>query len=647
MKKLAWLLAGVAAVGADADSGPRGVDAVLDLLRAQQFPDPATCSTRRLLLLQFSATTFEGIGSIVKTIVHGLAEAAHSNRTLVWGLDLPYMFEHSRQVWQVNGTSALSSASRAFDDCDWRGGGGAYGCFFERLSSCNIGEHATFAELQALEVTGHDDRSRLRLAEARRGVSAYIVPDGLAPRLREDHPRHQWAAGLAAFAFRLRERWAQVFHARAQSLGIRSPSLAMHIRHGDVHALANVYGNRRVYPFSDYFAAARRLAAETGLVPAVVFVASDSSTLDDEVAKERDQPLWQTQVVADASNVPVSSANSTQAATDAGGSVVQAVGTANHSRPAIAFVPPADRYTTPHGSHTVASDGGCIRDACALHWHDIEAYAKKNREGPRTPRWDRIMRVLRESIEDLFLLSQCDNIVTTASSHFSVLAAMLIWARTGAADPSPVFLDSALVDSGEIQTAFLHGSLNRTSSVPPHRAHERWASHQRRFMEGMNVVPQGADAAAFAAMPLGRFANVDGLPWMPDAVFRAEARRWVGNYTEPMRVWPGECPLPREAGQRDLDYISELINLGTDHDDLHPNQAVLCWSRAAQVLRAMRKRGKRVLKAASGNPLTIAELLDVAVGNIDAHAKDKTFPYSMGSDAIKRFAKLNFGVDLG
>ena len=30
----------------------------------------------------------------------GLAEAAHSNRTLVWGLDLPYTFEITRSIWQ-------------------------------------------------------------------------------------------------------------------------------------------------------------------------------------------------------------------------------------------------------------------------------------------------------------------------------------------------------------------------------------------------------------------------------------------------------------------------------------------------------------------------------------------------------------------
>ena len=35
-----------------------------------------------------------------QVLLMGLAEAAHSNRTLVWGLDLPYTFEITRSIWQ-------------------------------------------------------------------------------------------------------------------------------------------------------------------------------------------------------------------------------------------------------------------------------------------------------------------------------------------------------------------------------------------------------------------------------------------------------------------------------------------------------------------------------------------------------------------
>ena len=47
-----------------------------------RLPSPLyTCATPQVLLM-------------------GLAEAAHSNRTLVWGLDLPFTFEITRSIWQ-------------------------------------------------------------------------------------------------------------------------------------------------------------------------------------------------------------------------------------------------------------------------------------------------------------------------------------------------------------------------------------------------------------------------------------------------------------------------------------------------------------------------------------------------------------------
>ena len=73
-------------------------------LHQQQHPPKESCKSRRLLVTQFSPKSFEGIGSIVKSLVHGLAVAAHANRTLIWGLDLPYVFEHSRQAWYGNDT---------------------------------------------------------------------------------------------------------------------------------------------------------------------------------------------------------------------------------------------------------------------------------------------------------------------------------------------------------------------------------------------------------------------------------------------------------------------------------------------------------------------------------------------------------------
>ena len=107
---------------------------IRELIRAihkQQYPPKKSCKSKRLLVTQFSAKSFEGIGSILKIIMMGMAEAAYSNRTLIWGLDLPFMFEHTRDVWHAGGDEDMMDNIRLKDydiDCsDWIGhGGGPY-----------------------------------------------------------------------------------------------------------------------------------------------------------------------------------------------------------------------------------------------------------------------------------------------------------------------------------------------------------------------------------------------------------------------------------------------------------------------------------------------------------------------------------------
>jgi hypothetical protein len=57
------------------------------------------CANRRLLVLNMKSNTFEGSGSLVKQFMIALAQALHSNRTLVWGLGLPHLYAHSRYLW--------------------------------------------------------------------------------------------------------------------------------------------------------------------------------------------------------------------------------------------------------------------------------------------------------------------------------------------------------------------------------------------------------------------------------------------------------------------------------------------------------------------------------------------------------------------
>jgi hypothetical protein len=145
---------------------------IMDALHAQQHPIKESCATRRLLVMQVPVRRFEGLGSFLKGIILGLAEAAYENRTLIWGLDQSLIVEMSRDAW-INETG---SAKRDFNlTCDWKMGGGSYGCLFMPLSSCSLTD-LTWKELRELGYFGHNDTSRVRLVEARRGGPAAYMP---------------------------------------------------------------------------------------------------------------------------------------------------------------------------------------------------------------------------------------------------------------------------------------------------------------------------------------------------------------------------------------------------------------------------------------------------------------------------------------
>ena len=57
----------------------------------------------------------------------------------------------------------------------------------------------------------------------------------------------------------------------------------IHVRHGDAKSMSDVYGNRRWFPFSDYFDAAAALAAQTASPPTAIYVTSDSLETQEEV----------------------------------------------------------------------------------------------------------------------------------------------------------------------------------------------------------------------------------------------------------------------------------------------------------------------------------------------------------------------------
>ncbi len=76
-----------------ANTGVQEIAHVMARLHAQQFPNTVSpylsraeaCSHARLLVMRFVPESFEGIFSILKYLIHGLAQAAWSNRTFIWG----------------------------------------------------------------------------------------------------------------------------------------------------------------------------------------------------------------------------------------------------------------------------------------------------------------------------------------------------------------------------------------------------------------------------------------------------------------------------------------------------------------------------------------------------------------------------------
>ena len=130
---------------------------------------------------------------------------------------------------------------------------------------------------------------------------------------------------------------------------------------------------------------------------------------------------------------------------------------------------PSERFRADHGAHIIAADGGCkpvmVPDpnggpateklGCAIPYNHILDY----RDDPvlsKTPPPRRMMMVLLDAVEDLYFLSFTDVYVSQMSSHFSTVAALLIWARSGAADISNVlYLDSQLGVSGDNECAYL------------------------------------------------------------------------------------------------------------------------------------------------------------------------------------------------
>lgn len=321
-------------------------------------------------------------------------QAAWSNRTLIWGADLTPLFDLSRPAWEASRGANRTVVHGVPLSCDASRGGGAYNCFFgecclcrrrrrstpggplrrptaEPLSSCSLAD-VTWEELRGLGESGFDDTARVKIAEARRGVTAYEPPPGVLPPSTV-LPRHKWTAAIAAYVFRVKPELHAAFERSHRALDWPADSSRVacaQIRHGDILANPDVYFNRRTFPFSQveerggggrratpqrltpppttttsplqYFEELHRLLPTP---PAAVFVASDNPRLKDEVAAEVALARW------------------------GPGAPAPRIFTSDDA---------VDRFRTPHGSHTVAAEGACSsKGRCILAYTDVVAYNEK------------------------------------------------------------------------------------------------------------------------------------------------------------------------------------------------------------------------------------------------------------------------------
>jgi hypothetical protein len=593
---------------------------------------------------------------------------------------------------------------------------GPYGCFFQPISTCSLAD-ATPDEILSFSSNSFNESARLMLGEIRKGVSAYHPPFGLFDyiwSIRKSFYRSNyefggfesslWASAIAAYTFRLKPSLVDSFAPLKHKIFDNEEAVwGMHVRHGDLRALSNVYSYKEIFEFEEFFAAAQQLSHRRKETPSKLFVATDSAKAekipvlfdrfsvaqekdakktehsqrktarsDDDNEEEDDDEEEDDNDEEDDDNDEEDDDNDEEDDDEdeeddeedeeeddedddeeddddddeddamLRGSWFSPSCPASSSLscsptvPRIITVNNTERYRTQHGSHTVAANGGCMKDSnydqkgmrCALHYEDIIMYQSMD-EHRSVPRSYRLMRVLLESIEDIYLLSQCEVLIGTGSSHFSTLASLLVLARTGSKFANSIlFLDQATIDTGVIPTAFLHGMnlLNGTHGIVGDDGSERWNMHYKSFITALPLVSSYRTANEVRLdFDLWSRENAmtirQGLPHVPEKVFYLEAMTWLGygtgshgNKYKP--TMPGHCP-GRIKNIMDTELIAVTINLGVEHlERSHNGQALQCWSDAIVALQALQAKKKANPKAfAIPGKLNLEEMLDIAVGN--------------------------------
>lgn len=615
---------------------------LFDVIYTKQHPSSQECLTNRFLVIQMSSASFEGTGSLLKQMLLSVAIAMHSDRTLIWGLGYPFMFEHSKELWDGEDNDALNINDEVLNCTQPDPAAGPFGCFFEPLTTCGL-EHLSPHELIEFSHNAYNESGRAMISEIRKGVALYHPPENLfeflltkrkySEKVKSDilkKRHHIWAGAVAAYVFRLKPSLLSSFSKKFEYIFSGQESIwGVHVRHGDLKALSNVYSYKDVFEFDDYFDAAIQVSHRQKKSPSRLFVATDSTKADSL------EKIYLNFMKSKAPSAMITKKKINDVSLSAAGDDdddeyndgeddydeeeeeeddEEDEDEAEDSSPSNWFggkaptlktINNTKRYRTEHGSHTVAANGGCLRDdkysekgmRCSLNYDAIVHYQSID-EHRSVPRSKRLMRVLLESIEDIYLLSRCETLIAQGSSHFSTLAGLLILAKTKADQFKNTinYLDEESIEKGFIPTALLHGMnlLNGTNGVDESdfkSGLQRWLIHTNSFISGY---PNQPDMYKYN---LGfnpwdvenRIKLIDGLPQIHEKLFYLEAKTWLnkGNYKP---VLPGHCPGPIKKKDNPNEYIPNTANLGVEHLGLsHQGQAMQCWSNSLAAIQEIKK----------------------------------------------------------
>lgn len=241
------------------------------------------------------------------------------------------------------------------------------------------------------------------------------------------------------------------------------------------------------------------------------------------------------------------------------------------------------RFRSEFGSHVAATRGGCVENSCSFPYQHIPRIIQDRQHS--TVEKD-VYNVVKDSIEDIHILSHCSNgFIGQASSHLSTVSVLLLIYRyfqtpettTSTTSGSKIttqsftknkflikYLDEIGISNGQYESSYLLGTYNAQEYVPPEQGYERFASLEMRFGDISPIPPIKPNLTCDKDLYL--------FPTIPYNIFDMIISSWTHvKYSHPI------CSNERTD-------LQELINYGVELSTWHPNDALQCWYHALNKL---------------------------------------------------------------